>query len=160
MEEKKVHFPGLAKKKLRDFNKAEVQGWVIERFCRIEERIDNIIIAHFNPQEEKLFRDIVLSSSIMTIGAKIKILVNLGLPNFIIDKIRKLSAIRNGFAHTIITSRINVTIPRDSEPKKAVEVEAESIINVMNASGKIISKNAHEYLSEYLQLLKEVEQEI
>ncbi|MGO3182584.1 MAG: hypothetical protein ACTIJ9_07105 [Aequorivita sp.] len=160
MIQKKISFSRLAKKRLQDFNKAEVQGWVIERFIRVEERINNIILDYFKPDNKGLFISVVLNSSILTIGAKIKILVNIGVKNSTIDKIRKLSAIRNGFAHTLIISQMNITVPSKSEPEKIIETNVTSIINVMNSSGKIIKKNAHEYLTEYLELLQEVEKEI
>ncbi|CAM3611438.1 hypothetical protein [Zobellia roscoffensis] len=160
MSEKKINFSELAKKRLRDFNKAEVQGWVIERFIRIEERINNIILDFFKPDNKELFTSVVLNSSVLTIGAKIKILANIGVDNSTINKIRKLASIRNGFAHTLITHQISIKPPSKSEPAKKVETEVTSIVNVMNSSGKIITKNAHEYLSEYLELLQEVEKEI
>ncbi len=160
MSEKKVNFSTLAKRRLQDFNKAEVQGWVIERFIRVEESINKIILDYFKPDNKEIFISVVLNSSILTIGSKIKILVNIGVENSTIDKIRKLSAIRNGFAHTLIINQIYINVPSKSESEKTIETNVISIINVMNSSGKIIKKNAHEYLTEYLELLQDVEKEI
>lgn len=160
MSEKKVNFSTLAKRRLQDFNKAEVQGWVIERFIRVEESINKIILDYFKPDNKEIFISVVLNSSILTIGSKIKILVNIGVENSTIDKIRKLSAIRNGFAHTLIINQIYINVPSKSESEKTIEKNVISIINVMNSSGKIIKKNAHEYLTEYLELLQDVEKEI
>lgn len=160
MSDKKINFSALAKKRLQDFNKAEVQGWVIERFIKVEEHINTIILEYFQPDNKELFKSVVLNSSILTIGSKLKILVNIGVKNSTIDKIRKLSAIRNGFAHTLIISQMNVKVPSKSNPVKTIETNITSIVNVMNSSGKIIQKNAHEYLTEYLQLLQELENEI
>lgn len=157
-KDKKIRFDVLQKRKLSEFNDAEVRGWVINQFCQIEDRINSVIISHFKPQDEQVFRSVVLNSSIINIGGKLKILANLEVSKEIRESIRALSAIRNGFAHTRIEDLVNIHVPAEEEGE--VKVEAHSTISVMNSSGKIIQKEAYKYLSEFSDILKKVKKEL
>ncbi len=155
---KKIKFDSLTKSELSKFNNAEIQGWVVDQFCQIEWRIDNTILEYFKPEHERMFETIVLNSSVMSIGGKLKILTNIGIKKVTIEKIRKLSSIRNGFAHTRIGESVTIYISNDSN--KEGYSESESVINVMNSTGKIISKSAYEYVSEFLILRNELREEL
>ena len=67
----------INKKKLSEFNLEEVRGWMIDRLYQIEILIDDIIVDYYKPEKEEEFKKIVLNSSIISIGAKIKILNNI-----------------------------------------------------------------------------------
>ncbi|MGJ8715163.1 MAG: hypothetical protein ACSHXG_08675 [Maribacter stanieri] len=155
---KKIRFDSLTKSELSKFNNAEIQGWVIDQFCQIEWRIDNKIIDYFKPENKRVFETVVLNSSVVSIGGKLKILSNIGVNNTTIGKIRTLSSIRNGFAHTRIGESISISISKDLE--NVEKIESESIINVMNSQGKITSKSAYEYVSDFLTLRNELQEEL
>lgn len=153
-----TNLPPLTKKDIKNFNQVEAQGWIINSAIKIEEYINYIICQYFDPKRSKLFRSHVLNSSIMSFGGKLKVL-NAILDysketNILISKIQKLAAIRNSFAHNNTRHRINFNV--DNEESKA-KIWAEDIIDVMNSNGKTISKNNFEYMTEFLELYKEVE---
>ena len=160
MNEKKRNIGDLPKTRLSEFNKAEAQGWIIDRFVRIEARIDRIIVDYFKPENKIIFVSVVLNSSVLTIGAKIKILANIGIKDSTLNKIRKLSAIRNGFSHTLIHNKGKITISLNKKPNENIKTEMDTVIEVMNSNGKITHKDAFEYLIEFFDLLKEIEKEI
>ena len=93
----------MSKSHLRDLNLEEARGWIIGRLLQIELRINRKIIEYFNPAEKHKFEKIMLNSSIINMGGKLKVLRNTGtVDNKTIDKIRRLVSIRNGFAHAEI----------------------------------------------------------
>ena len=94
----------------------------------------------------------------MSIGGKLKILSNIGLKKHTIEKIRRLSSIRNGFAHTRIGESVSIFVSNDLS--KPTYSESESVINVMNSGGIIKSKSAYEYVSEFLKLKNELRREL
>ena len=155
---KKIRFDSLTKSELSKFNNAEIQGWVIDQFCQMEWRINNIIMDYFKPENKRIFETVVLNSSVMNIGGKLKILSNIGINKTTIEKIRKLSSIRNGFAHTRIGEAVSISISKDLE--NVEKVESESIMNVMNSQGKIIPNSAYEHVSNFLVLRNELREEL
>ena len=158
----KIRFIGLTKSRLRDFNIEEARGWTIDRLRQIEYRIDTIIIDYFRPANKNTFDKIVLNSSILDIGKKLKILRNIGtVEKNTIEKIRKLAAIRNGFAHAPIIDNFHITIyPKKDKSKGSTPTVVESMIYVMNSQGEIIIKSAFDYLVEFWSLNKEIRKEI
>lgn len=155
---KKIRFNSLTRSELSKFNDAEIQGWVIDQFCQIEFRIDHIIMDYFKPDNKRIFETVVLNSSVMSIGGKLKILSNIGINKTTIEKIRKLSSIRNGFAHNRIGESVTIFVSNDL--KNEPYAESESVINVMNSSGIIIPKSAYEYVTEFLTLRNELRSEL
>ncbi|MBP0903243.1 hypothetical protein ACFSKN_14835 [Mariniflexile gromovii] len=153
---KKIRFDSLTKSELSKFNDAEIQGWVIDQFCQMEWRIDNIIMDYFKPENKRVFETVVLNSSVMSIGGKLKILSNIGINKTTIGKLRELSSIRNGFAHCSIGESVTVFVSLNDE----IYFESESTINVMNSSGVIIPKSAYEYVSKFLILRNELSNEL
>jgi hypothetical protein len=84
----------INKTKLSEFNLEEVRGWMIDRLCQIEILIDDIIVDYYKPEKEEEFKKIVLNSSIISIGAKIKILNNIeGFENKQIKMLGELARI-------------------------------------------------------------------
>src|SRR6185503_6611983 len=111
-------FSRNTKMSLRDFNSHEARGWTIDRLQQIEDRINNKILEFFKPENKELFKEIVLHSSVLDIGGKVKILRNIGVEPKTIEKIRRLSAIRNGFAHAAITGHITINITTHGNDKE------------------------------------------
>ena len=159
-KKKKVQLVTMSKRSLKDFNQAEAQGWIIDQFVQIEDRIDAMIIGHFQPQKEKVFKTVVLNSSVLSIGGKIKILTNIGVQYSIIDKLRRLTSIRNGFSHSRIGESMTIIVPAKGDANEKIEAHAESYIDVMNSSGKIIRKNAYDFLVEFLNVRNELRKEL
>jgi hypothetical protein len=154
-------FSRNTKMSLRDFNAHEARGWTIDRLQQIEDRINEKILEFFKPEKRELFKKIVLHSSVLNIGGKAKILRNIGIEPKIIEKIRRLSAIRNGFAHAAITGLITIAIKTDENGEKQTpDVKEHSMIEVMDSSGKLTTKNAMELLNEFLDIYKELKNEI
>jgi len=148
----------LTKNQLKELNIEEVRGWTIECLLQIEYRINAKIVDYFKPIDKYKFNKIVLNSSIIDIGSKLKILMNIDTVDpSIIEKIRKLAAIRNGFAHSSVTEKINIKINKESDSSSII---VESIIEVMNSQGIIKSKIAYDYLVEFSTLYKEIMENI
>lgn len=156
----KITFDSLTKSKLSEFNKAELQGWIIDQFQQLENRIDLIILEYFQPNDKYKFEKIVLNSTIINIGGKLKILANIGVEKTTIEKLRKIASIRNGFSHTRIGVHITIMISENDNNLEKNQVLSESIIDVMNSAGKIIPKSAYEYLKEFLTLRNELRKEL
>jgi hypothetical protein len=132
------------KKEIAQFNKQEARGWVVERLNYIEERINIIISAYFKPEKWNEFVTIVMNNSIIGFGAKLKILRNItGFDIKIIEDLRKLSAIRNGFAHVV-----DDTIYEYEEQAKTFK-DIYDVIEVMDSSGLIKQKEFRAYLTEF-----------
>ena len=77
-------------------------GNVIESMKGIEYFIDCIIINHINPKNTDFFRHVILNSSIISIGAKIKLINTICMKkgrNYDSDQLHQLISIRNLFAH-------------------------------------------------------------
>ncbi|WP_304196623.1 hypothetical protein, partial [Flavobacterium alvei] len=83
--------------KEESFNKL---GKSIYVFNEIELFINFIITHHIEPKDKEFFLDYILNTSVINFGAKIKILINLGIFHKTqIKQIRDYSSNRNVFAH-------------------------------------------------------------
>lgn len=151
-----INLEPMNKSRLRDFNIEEARGWTIDRLLQIEDRINSKIIEYFKPSNTGEFTRIVLNSSILDLGGKLKILRNIGVSDKLIDKIRILVSIRNGFAHCPIKQEISVNVEHKLEKVHTSITNINTTIEVMNSGGKIITKNAFEYLLEFYQLNDEI----
>ena len=148
----------LKKHQLDDLNIAEARGWVIDEFHDIEFRIDSIIVNFFKPVDANRFNRIVLNSSIIDVGSKLKILSNIGtIDKQMVEKIRKIAAIRNGFAHAPINEHVIINV---DEIKNSTTLVVETRIEVMNSQGEIKSKIALDYLREFSTLCDDVRKTI
>jgi len=138
-----------SKRKISEFNIEEARGWTIEELTSIEYLINQIILNYFNHEPYGDFEKILLNSSILDFGKKIKLLIGLNLiDNKVSNKLRKISSIRNGFAHSPI-QRIY-----------GINTESKTEIEVMKSNGKIEKKNMKEYLGEFFDLRKEILEEL
>jgi hypothetical protein len=142
---------GMSKRSLKNFNLEEARGWVIGRSIQIEYRLNAKIVEFFKPVEKRAFEKIMLNSSILDMGSKLKILKNIGaIDTKTMDKIRKLNAIRNGFAHAEINEHIIIEIVGETDDgAKLLGAHGEPKIEVMKSDGVIEMKDAYEYLLEF-----------
>jgi hypothetical protein len=158
--ESKEQYIGLKrteKSSLKKFNIEEARGWTIERLQQIEWRINRIIIEHFKPEDKDSFEKIVLNSSIMDFGSKLKILININSKyKSQSENIRKLAAIRNGFAHAKISDIIHILADKVDEETFNLSHETETRIEIMNSQGELKIKNAYEYLVEFWELYHKI----
>ena len=149
----------MTKNKLREFNLEEARGWTIHCLLQIEYLINKIIADYYGPKQKDEFKRIILNSSILDFGSKCKILCNIeNVKSKTIENIRKLASIRNSFVHAEIID--NITIIFDKENDSTSIGPITSKIDVMNSSGKITSKDAYEYLCEFLDLYKVTKKEL
>lgn len=149
----------INKSKLSEFNLEEIRGWIINRMYQIESKIDFIISDYFKPEKKGDFEKIVLSSSIISIGGKMKILRNIkSFDKKTIEKIGKFSSIRNAFAHLPVTESIHISITNDKKGEfKSSEIsKIISQIEVMNSSGELKMRNVKELINEFFELNKEL----
>ncbi len=129
-------------------NHAKSKGNIIKSFCSIEQTIDIIILLYFDipAKHEEKFLSLMLNSSIITVGAKIKVLTNLEL----LDKkttsqLRIMNSIRNAFAHVNATKHLDL-----------INKKGESRMYIMNSEGLIKPKVEKELIEEYFDLYKKV----
>lgn len=159
MEDQRIN--RTVKTKLSEFNLEEIRGWIIDEMYNVESQINVLIRDYFNPEKKSEFNKIILNSSIISIGGKLKILRNIkSFDNKMIDKIQKLSLIRNAFAHLPVIQNFHVVIKRDKNLnfKDSEVIKASSQIEIMNSSGELKSKNAQELINEFFQLNTEIRQ--
>jgi hypothetical protein len=147
------------KSKLSEFNLEEIRGWIIDRMYQIETKIDFIISDYFKPENKGDFEKIILNSSIISIGGKMKILRNIqSFDKNIINKIGKFSSIRNAFAHLPVTESIHINVTKDEkgEFKSSQISKIISQIEVMTSSGELKMRNVKELITEFFELNKEL----
>lgn len=152
-------FRHTKKSKISEYNLEEIRGWVINQMVEIEKKIDSIICDFFNPEKKTEFNQILLNSSIISIGGKMKILRNISVfDKKIIEKINKLSSIRNAFAHLKIndTAEIIVKVNENLKLESAIMTSFKSELEIMNSTGEIKVKNIQTLISEYHDLDKEI----
>ena len=156
---KEIRLTSTKKTKFSEFNLEELRGWIIDRMYQIEVKIDFIILDYYKPEKRSEFLKIILNSSIISIGGKIKILNNIeDFDKKIISKIQKIAPIRNAFAHLPVTEQINISIDEDAEgnliSSKIDEIIAE--MEVMTSSGQLRRKKTSELRDEFIKLNKEI----
>lgn len=149
--------PYFDKTKLSDFNVIEARGWVVDSMSRLEDRLKTKIVNYFEPNEADKFTQIVLNSSIINMGGKLKILLNFQLlDKSVVNDIRELNSIRNGFAHSVTGHQTSLT-----KSDKSVKIkETHNFLEVMNSQGIIKKKKMHIYLRDYHKLFYKVWDEL
>lgn len=150
---------GNDKSKLSDFNLEEIRGWIINQMYNIEFQIDFIIADYFNPSNKIEFRKIILNSSIVTIGGKMKILKNIkSFDTRIIDKIQKISVIRNAFAHLPATELVDINISsvEKGEFERSEISKIITQIEIMTSSGELKMRNATEMINEFFDMNEQI----
>ena len=147
------------KLKISELNLEEIRGWTIDRMYQIEVKIDFIISLYFNPEKKSEFEQIVLNSSIISIGGKIKILRNIKeFDKKIVVKIQKISSIRNAFAHLPTRQCIEILVEEDENGNfKNSEIgQITCEMQIMNSNGELKSKSTTDLIDEFYNLNKEI----
>ena len=157
-----LKFDSTTKTKISELNLEEVRGYIIERMCQIEREIDNIILDYFNPDKKDEFKKVILNSSIITFGAKLKVLINIkSFDKNVISKIQEISSIRNAFAHLPIKIYQKISFRKkvvDDNDKYAVhKIEISKYIEVMNSAGELKTKKPADLVYKFYDLYTEVE---
>lgn len=134
-------------------NFAKVQGEIINKSIKVEDLINLILCKYFKPANKIIFLSIVLNSSVMSFGAKLKVLSAIGLEKKMFEKLLKISSIRNSFAHTNDTDDYTLLF------RENVEHDSNSIkvLRVMNSQGHLKSKRIDQLHTEFNELFLEVE---
>ncbi|MCZ2482028.1 hypothetical protein G9H64_03575 [Aquirufa nivalisilvae] len=142
------------KKSLSEYNTLELRGWIIEQFCKIEFQINQIIINHIKPVNCEDFERIILNSSILSFGNKIKILKNVkDFDQKTIGKLQKAASIRNIFAHASIYESIEIDF---DEEYNINNIDVSCKIDIMTSDEKISSQNVVKKLDEYYDLTNSI----
>ncbi|MEX1013710.1 MAG: hypothetical protein WDZ80_00940 [Candidatus Paceibacterota bacterium] len=145
----------LSGKTLKELNAAEARGWVIERMNQIESNIDSKIADFVDPKDKHSFKKIILNSSIISTGGKLKILAGLKLlDKKTMNDIRELSSIRNAFAHSVFVHATEIMIDRKNNTTKGLA--SYHNMEIMNSDGVLKSKKAHEHLERFYELNERV----
>ncbi|WP_298121131.1 hypothetical protein [Flavobacterium sp.] len=147
------------KSSISEFNEEEIRGWTIDRLYQVETKIDLIISSYFNPEKKYEFENIVLNSSIISIGGKLKILRNIkAFDKKIIDKIQKISSIRNAFAHLPTRDCIEISVTKDEKGNftnsNISKITSQMVL--MNSSGELKTKTTNDLIDEFYNLNKEI----
>ena len=135
-------------KNIFSYNEDEIKGWVISRFNYIDLLCNHCLVKFFKPENEKIFRNVVLDGSVIPINAKLKILHNIGLQTKIIQEFGELSRIRNAFAHCDIESHVFVKLNR-TEDGDTIDVSNEQKIYTLANNGLLKEKNAKELVERF-----------
>ncbi len=136
----------------------ELRGWVIDRIYQIETSIDHIICKYYEPAKKNEFKKIILNSSIISLGGKVKILANIsGFDKKIITKIQKITSIRNAFAHlpTFESCKIN-GVTDENKNFEITEIISSLKMEIMVSSGQLRIKDLSELRSEFYTLNQEI----
>ncbi|WP_298152232.1 hypothetical protein [Flavobacterium sp.] len=142
-----------------EYNIEEIRGWTIDELNKIEDKINTIITRYFAPEKELEFRTIILNSSIVSTGAKMKILRNIeSFDKKYIGKIQTLMNTRNAFAHLPLTKSAVVSVTNNNGNLVWLLESVTSQLDIMNSSGEIKKKNAKELVLEYKDLVVEINQ--
>lgn len=132
-----------------------ILGKSLHIFNEIELFISLIITHHIEPKDKEFFLDYVLNTSVVSFGAKIKILINLDIfNNSQIKKIRDLSINRNVFAHSNRTE--SVKIDEVNSDSYNIKLLVNDVIFKTNSNGKLVEMSYSDFSKEHTQLQNEV----
>ncbi|RZK21887.1 MAG: hypothetical protein EOO43_10300, partial [Flavobacterium sp.] len=131
------------------YNVEEIRGWTIDELNKIEDKINTIITQYFSPEKDLEFRTIMLNSSIVSTGAKMKILRNIAsFDKKFISKIQTMMNTRNAFAHLPLTKSAVVSVTNNNGNLVWLLESVTSQLDIMNSSGEVKKKNAKELVIE------------
>ncbi len=149
-----VRLKEMSERSLKNFNKTEAQGWIINSSIRIEGYIDLILLRYFKPKNHEIFMHYALNSSVMHYGGKLKILKAIGIDNRTSSDLQNIGSIRNAFAHINIINCMTINIEK---PAANSTTSVSDFMSVMNSQGVITSKDPYEFLKEFLILYQRIE---
>jgi len=143
---------------IENYNLEEIRGLIVDNTWQIEVGMDEIITNYIKPEKKDVFKRIILNSSIMPLGSKIKILSNIdGFEKKIISNIQRLTSIRNAFVHIQVNENVSINLNKisfNSQNKEDDKVTSKSwqTMDVMNSNGVIITKQTTDLAKEFFQL--------
>ncbi len=146
----------------------EARGRCINRMGEIEELIDDLITKKIKPQDVAIFRRYLLNSSIINMGAKIKLLRGIELcKKGIITDIQTLSTIRNAFAHVPIKNFIEMEFGISNKGPHFqiygmgfVSPKTTNVLNIMHHSGNINRREVIGLFNEFWELSEKVKKQL
>lgn len=157
IDSSKLDVKNMEKVQLSEFNMQEIRGWIIDQLNEVESKIDLIITNHFKPGNEFEFRKIILNSSIVSSGAKLKILRNIPfVENNIIGSLQKLLSIRNAFAHAPMTISSSHIFEFKEGKLETKDLDVISELAVMNSNGEIKNSSVKKLSEDFEKLLNEM----
>ncbi|WP_299782705.1 hypothetical protein [uncultured Formosa sp.] len=131
-------------------------GKSIHVFNEIELFLNLIITHHISPKDKTFFLDYILNTSVISFGAKIKILINLNVfSKNQISQLRKLSSNRNVFAHTNRNPRFVDEILTYPD-KNSVKIIVKDIILETNSEGKLKKTNYKTFIESHVKLRNDI----
>ena len=144
------------KSEISNFNLLEARWWIIEMVIELEFKINELIIEYFKPWNKESFYEIMLNSSILHLGWKLKVLHSAKIiDKKTLDNLRKLFAIRDAFVHSVVYRDWTMIFDEESGSHKMESVI--NIISVMDSNWVVTKNNAKEYMERFLTLLKEIQ---
>jgi hypothetical protein len=122
---------------------------VINRTDVMENMMNQVIINFTSPIDEKksFFWDVLLDSSIMSLGAKVKVIMAISQELDVRIKsgvFHKVLSLRNAFAHTRISSNPVIVVAKDPKDDKA-----HYNLKIITQSGKIETMTRCEALNKF-----------
>lgn len=122
---------------------------VLNRTDLIENILNQIIISYSAPRKEayNFFRDVLLDSSIVSLGSKLKVAKAISQQlNFKLKHVslHKVLSLRNAFAHHSLDSHPTLFVGKTDE-----ETEAHYMLHILNSSGKTEIKRREDALKEF-----------
>lgn len=129
-------------------------GKFIHAFNDIESYINLIITHHIEPKDKSFFLDYILNTSVISFGAKIKILINLNIFKTVIKDIREYSSNRNVFAHknrdTFFVESVTETEPNE------ITIAGSDVIFKTNSEGKVVKMDYKEFIEKHVLLQNKI----
>ncbi|ASV29002.1 hypothetical protein [Maribacter cobaltidurans] len=132
---------------------AILQGKIINSSITIENIISSILLGYFRPDNVIVFAAVMLNSSVIHFGGKLKVLNAIGVDRKVLEKLQKMGSIRNSFAHTNEVENFGFYFSKDTAAPK-------TLLSVMNSRGDIKNKNPLELYEEFEILYNDVYQEL
>lgn len=135
-------------KSFYDMDILELRGFVINAMISIETLVDELLIWHFHPEDERRFRYVLLNNSVISMGAKIKVCRGLEiLDNKTAENLLKMNSIRNMFAHS--NDYLNMSQSSNKDQNNHFEIHFTTDLTMMSSNGKIVEKNIFEAVIEF-----------
>lgn len=149
------------KQDINEFSIQEIRGWVIDGLNTIDSKLDFIITEYFNPEKKSEFKNIVLNSSVVTSGAKMKIIRNIkSFDNLLISNIQKIISIRNSFAHAPMSTSASFSFINEGGELKSKINDITSQFIIMNSSGETSNKNIKTLIKEFEKLSSDINEKL
>ncbi len=142
------------------FNMENDVSQVINRTALIENILDQVIIKYVSPRQEayEFCWNVLLDSSIMQLGSKLKVVMaiseqlNIKLKK---DTLHKVLSYRNAFAHHALNSHATLVVG-----KTPSEDRLDYMLHILSSSGKTERKSREDALEEFNQYYEVAKKEL